>query len=387
MSDGLIPVFQNESQPELSIKERFKMAFVYPFSKKIFYKQWENTPVSMRFRLTNKCNEICPRCFECSGPNNPANNIPVEDVAFYGNVDNMHYFDTFMTGGEWSLIYDKEPHYLLKIFNKLDLSKSSNYIIQTNARWVDGPNAKQILDDLKKIQLKLGKSGKILKLDTSVDRYRSQKSIDGVIKLIRTIVLDPEFKNTKIRIASCALDAGMANKKVLRPEFFEPYGIKLRFENRSLHNMYFQVCYANDRRIVIHEESPTMMVGRAKENGIGYKIYYPQMQCEGLQNGYEYMELALREDGMIKWHNWYDWNIMVPYKDKNNQNKPLEQIKKELVDMAWKRAIKSNIKDTLINFIPIYGQIRTIYRTNQMKKTFDENRKKFVIKAQRVNCI
>ena len=384
----LIPVnVDNSSQQNLSFIEKFKMTYVYPFSKKRFYNQWDNAPITLRCRLTNKCDENCARCFECSGPKNPANNIPVEDVAFYGNADNMHYLNTYMTGGEWSVIYDKEPHYLLKIFDKLDLSKSSNYIVQTNARWIDGPNAKQILNDLKKIQLKLGKNGKILKLDTSVDRYRSQKSIDGVIKLIRTIVLDPEFKNTKIRIASCALDAEMTNEKVLRPEFFEPYRIKLKFEKRSIYNLYFQVCYANDRRIVIHEELPTMRIGRAKENGIGYKIYYPQMQCEGLQNGYEYMELALREDGMIKWHNWYDWDIMVPYKDENNQNKTLEQIKKELVDMAWKRAIKYNVKEMLINFIPIYGQIRTIYRTNQMKKTFDENRKKFVFKVNRVNCL
>ena len=218
----------------------------------------------------------------------------------------------------------------------------------------------------------------LLKLDMSVDRYRSNKCIDAVRDVVLAVASDPQFKHTKIRLMSCALDAQMANERVLIPDFFASRGIELKFENRSWFNPYFQVCYANNTRIVIHEEGPTMRIGRAKQNNIGYKIYYPQLQCGGLQPEHTLMELSLREDGMIKWHNWYDWDIMVPYKDADGQYKSLPQIRAELVDMVWPRLLRHNIKNTVLNLLPIYGDIRQIYINKQIQKTYEENRKNFV---------
>ena len=170
-----------------------------------------------------------------------------------------------------------------KIFDRLDLSKSDEYTIQTNARWVHGQHRDEILDDIKHVQSAIGKHNGILKLDMSVDRYRSNKCIDAVRDVVLAVASDPQFKHTKIRLMSCALDAQMANERVLVPEIFKANGIKLEFQPRSWLNPYFQVCYANNIRIVIHEEMPTMRIGRAKQNNIGYKIYYPQLQCGGLQ--------------------------------------------------------------------------------------------------------
>ncbi len=358
--------------------QRFRERLVYPFQKKRFYAQWENAPMDMRFRLTNKCNENCSRCFECSGPSNPLNSVPVADVAFYVNSGNHTFSDLYMTGGEWSLIYDIHPHYMREIFDRLNFEKSSEYILQTNARWIDGPHSDEILGDIKYIQSRLKAQKRIFKLDMSVDRYRSDKSIKCVRDVVCAIASDKEFDNTKIRLMSCALDARMANERVLTPEFFAERGIELKFENRSWFNPYFQVCYANNTRIVIHEEGPTMRIGRAKQNNIGYKIYDPQLQCGGLQPERTLMELALREDGMIKWHNWYDWDIMVPYKDSDGQYKPLSQIRTELVDMVWPRLLRHNIKNTVLNLLPVYGLVRQIHVNNQIKKSYEENRKRFV---------
>ena len=334
--------------------------------------------MDMRFRLTNQCNENCSRCFECSGPGNPLNAVPVEDIVFYGNHNHVHFTDVYMTGGEWSLIYDIHPHYMRQIFERLDLSKSDEYILQTNARWINGPHRDEILGDIQYIQSQLGKDNRVLKLDMSVDRYRSAYSIDCVRDVIVAVASDSEFTNTKIRIMSCALDAQMANERVLIPEFFATHGIDLKFENRSWFNPFFQVCYANNTRIVIHEEGPTMRIGRARQNGIGYKIYDPQMQCGGLQPERTLMELSLREDGMIKWHNWYDWDIMIPYKNADGRCKPLSQIRAELVDMVWPRLLRHNIKNTVLNLLPIYGDIRQIYINKQIQKTYKENIKQFV---------
>lgn len=382
--DDVILIPQDTGRDNRSFPQRFRERLIYPFQKQRFYAQWANAPIDMRFRLTNKCNENCARCFECSGPNNPLNSVAVDDVVFYANHDNVHFSGLYMTGGEWSLVYDVQPHYLRQIFNRLDLSKSDEYTIQTNARWINGAHRDKILGDLKYIQSKLGKQNNILKLDMSVDRYRSARSIDCVRDVICAIVSDKDFNNTKIRLMSCALDSQMANERVLRPEYFEPHGIKLNFEPRSWYNPYFQVCYANNTRIVIHEEGPTMAIGRAKQNGIGYKIYYPQLQCGGLQPENTLMELSLREDGMIKWHNWYDWDIMVPYKDSDGKNKPLAQIRAELVDMAWPRLLRHNIKNTVLNLLPIYGDIRQIYINKQIKKSYEENRKQLVYYAKQI---
>ena len=372
----LIP--QNDTRAFPGFSQRFRECFIYPFQKKRFYAQWATAPMDIRFRLTNKCNENCPRCFECSGPDNPLNIVPVQDVVFYINQSGGTFTDVYMTGGEWSLIYDVNPHYMRQIFDRLDLSKSDEYVLQTNARWINGTHRDEILGDIKYIQSKLAAENRIFKLDMSVDRYRSAYSIDCVRDVIVAVASDSEFTNTKIRIMSCALDAQMANERVLIPEFFAAHGIELKFENRSWFNMFFQVCYANNTRIVIHEEGPTMRIGRARQNGIGYKIYYPQLQCGGLQPENTLMELSLREDGMIKWHNWYDWDIMVPYKDPNGQYKPLSQIRSELVDMVWPRLLRHNTKNTLLGALPLYGLIREIYINNQMKKSYEENRKKFV---------
>lgn len=371
----LIP--QQDNKDTRSFKQRFCERLVYPFQKQRFYKQWENAPMDIRFRLTNKCNENCARCFECSSPKNPLNIVPVDDVAFYNNIQDAKFSGIYMTGGEWSLVYDIHPHYMRDIFDKLDLSKSDEYVIQTNARWIHGPHRNEILGDLKHIQSKLGTQNRILKLDMSVDRYRSKHSIDGVRDVICAVASDPNFKHTKIRIMSCALDSEMANEQVLRPEYFEPQGIKLTFQNRSWYNPFFQVCYANNTRIVIHEEGPTMRIGRAKQHGIGYKIYYPQLQCGGLQPENTLMELSLREDGMIKWHNWYDWDIMVPYKDTHGKYKPLSQIRSELVDMVWPRLLRHHIKNTALNLLPIIGGIRQIYINHQINKTYNDNCKQF----------
>ena len=371
----LIP--QGGDKDKVSFAQRFRERLIYPFQKKRFYKQWADAPMDIRFRLTNKCNEKCSRCFECSGPDNPLNVIPLPDIKFYTNYPDARFQQICMTGGEWSLIYDVQPHYLRTVFDGLDLSHSDEYIIQTNARWINGAHRTEILDDIKHIQSKLGAKNKILKLDMSVDRYRSRQSLDAVRDVVLAVASDAEFNNTKIRIMSCALDAQMANDCVLRPEFFEPRGVNLRFENRTWFNPYFQICYANKTRIVIHEEGPTMSIGRAKQNGFGYKIYEPQLQCGGLQPDNTLMELSLREDGMIKWHNWYDWNIMVPYKDSNGQNKPLEQIRNELVDMAWVRLLRHNIKNTALNMLPVFGAVRQIHINNQIKKTYESNCKVF----------
>ena len=376
--DDVILIPQHSDRESPSFSQRFRERLIYPFQKKRFYNQWAAAPMDIRFRLTNKCNENCARCFECSGPSNPLNTVPVDDVAFYVNQDNNAFSGVYMTGGEWSLIYDIHPHYMREIFDRLDLSKSDEYTIQTNARWINGKNRDEILGDIKYIQSKLGAQNRVFKLDMSVDRYRSAKSIDCVRDVIAAVASDPEFTNTKIRIMSCALDSQMANERVLIPEFFSARGINLRFENRSWYNPYFQVCYANNTRIVIHEEGPTMCIGRAKQNNIGYKIYYPQLQCGGLQPEHTLMELSLREDGMIKWHNWYDWDIMTPYKDANGGYKPLSQIRAELVDMVWPRLLRHNIKNTVLNLLPIYGNIRQIYINKQIQKSYEENRKVFV---------
>lgn len=383
-SDDLILVPQDEHIDKRGFIQRFREEFIHPFQKSRFLNQWTNAPIEIRFRLTNKCNENCARCFECSGPNNPLNTIPVDDVVCYANAPDVKFTDIFMTGGEWSLIYDVQPHYLRSIFDKLDLSKSDEYIIQTNARWIHGTHRDEILGDIKHIQSKLGQKNRILKLDMSIDRYRSAKSIDGVRDTICAVAGDSDFKHTKIRIMSCALDAQMTNERVLIPEYFDARGIKLKFEPRSWFNMYFQVCHANDTRIVIHEEGPTMRIGRAKQNGFGYKIYDPQLQCGGLQSNNTRMELSLREDGMIKWHNWYDWDIMVPYKDTNKQNKPIQQIHDELVQMAWHKLLRHNIKNTALNLIPIYGPIRKLYIYRQIKKSYEDNQKQFQFHAQLV---
>ncbi|MBQ8294147.1 MAG: hypothetical protein IJX89_02055 [Alphaproteobacteria bacterium] len=379
--DEVILISPENSADKPSFAQRFRERLIYPFQKGRFYAQWANAPVDMRFRLTNKCNESCARCFECSSPNNPLNFIPVDDVAHYANHQSIHFSNIFMTGGEWSLIYDAHPHYMRKIFDKLDLSKSDEYVLQTNARWIHGAHSSEILGDIKYIQSKLGVQNRVLKLDMSVDRYRSPKSLDATRDVILTVASDPDFRHTKIRIMSCALDAQMTNRHVLQPEFFEPRGVKLDFEPRSWYNPYFQICYANNTRIVIHEEFPTMSIGRAKQNGIGYKIYYPLLQCGGLQPENTKMELSLREDGMVKWHNWYDWNIMTPYADATGKNKPLEQIKAELVDMAWPRLLRHNIKNTVLNLLPIYGNLRQIYINRQIQKSWDANRKQFQFTA------
>ena len=224
--DEVFVIPQNDGHDSLSFSQRFRERLVYPFQKKRFYAQWENAPMDMRFRLTNRCNENCARCFECSGPNNPLNTVPVDDVAFYINRADKMFDGVYMTGGEWSLIYDMQPHYMRKIFDKLDCSKSDTYTIQTNARWINGAHRDEILDDIKYIQSKLGAQNRVFKLDMSVDRYRSAKSIDCVRDIICAIASDAEFNNTKIRLLSCALDAEMANERVLVPEIFKANGIK-----------------------------------------------------------------------------------------------------------------------------------------------------------------
>ena len=380
--DGAFLIQTNDQKDERGFIQRFRDDFIYPFQKSRFLNQWKNAPISMRFRLTNKCNENCARCFECSGPTNPLNAVPVEDVAFFGNAQGVKFTDVYMTGGEWSLIYDAQPHYMRRVFDKLDLSRSDEYAIQTNARWIHGVHRDEILGDIKYIQSKLGQQKRILKLDMSVDRYRSAQSVDGVRDVICAVAGDPDFRHTKIRIMSCALDAQMTNERVLIPEYFEARGIKLKIAPRAWYNMYFQICYANNTRIVIHEEGPTMRIGRAKQNEIGYKIYYPQLQCAGLQPENPKMDLSLREDGMIKWHNWYDWDIMVPYKNTNNQNKSIGQIHDELVAMAWRKLLRHNIKNTALDLIPIFGPIRKLYIYKQMNKTYEENKKQFQFYAQ-----
>lgn len=367
----------DDNAPRESLIKFIRNEFVRNFSHKYFLDRWRDAPIDIRFRCTNRCNENCSRCFECSGPGNPLTVLPVRDAAFYQrSLNNIR--GIYMTGGEWSLIYDIDSNYMLKMFSAMDLKNSDNYMIQTNCRWVHGPHCEKIFSDLRKIQSKLGAVGKILKLDVSVDRYRSSASLDGVRELIRRVASDSGFNNTKIRIMSCRLDYQMANKTVLRPEYFESHGIHLKFRPRDFFTPYFQVCYANKTRIVIHEEGPTMRIGRAAQNGFGYKIFYPEKQCGGLTDDTFCMELSFREDGTVKWHSYYDWDIVVPYKDARGENKPLEQIKKELLAAAWKKRLRKNIVQSLYDIVPGVNIARDRFIRKQMEKTYRENQQQIV---------
>lgn len=367
----------DDKAPRESLIKFIRNEFVRDFSHKYFLERWRNAPMDIRFRCTNRCNENCSRCFECSGPDNPLNILPVHDIAFYQrSISNWR--GIFMTGGEWSLIYDVDRNYMLKAFSSMDLNKSDVYAVQTNCRWLFGPHCEKIYSDLRKIQSKLGAVGKILNLDVSVDRYHSRAALDGVRELVRRIATDSEFTNTKIRIMSCSLDYKMANKTVLCPEYFESHGVHLKFRPRDFFTPYFQVCYANKNRIVIHEEGPTMRIGRAAQNGFGYKIFYPEKQCGGLTDDSLCMELSFREDGTVKWHSYYDWDIIVPYKDENGKNKSLEQIKGELLAMAWKKRLRKNIMEYVYDLIPGVNIAREIFIRKQIEKTYRENQQQIV---------
>ena len=283
------------------------------------------------------------------------------------------------------MIYDKHPHYLATIFQDFDVSKSDEYSIQTNARWVFGKNRDEIIQDLKFIQDKLAKHNIEMKLDTSVDRYHSSKSMDSVIEMIRLIASRPDFNNTKIRIMSCALDHKLANEKILCPEYFSKHGIDLKFEPRDTwFNPYFQRCWANNTKIVIHEEGPTMRIGRAAKNKFGYRIFDPRKQCGGIANN-THIDIAFREDGMAKWHDYYDWDIMTPYKNPDGTIKPIFQIRNELIKKGWAKHIKFNICNTMFTLLfPYIALPFEIWKHAQINKTYKENHKPIVIQVQKV---
>ncbi len=355
--------------------------FLDAFSRRHFMDTWRDVPMEFRFRCTNRCNENCARCFECSGPNNPLNVLPVSDIAFYQNAAGG-LKSVYMTGGEWSLIYDVDAGYMLRAFNSMNLRNADFYAIQTNCRWVFGPNCDKIYSDLCMIQDKLATVGKQLKLDVSVDSFRSRAALDGVRELICRIGADNKFQNTKIRIMSSRLDYQMANDVILRPEYFEPRGVKLRFEPRDFFNPFFQAFYANNKRMIIHEENPTMRIGRAAENKIGYMIFSPEQQCGGLAGRDKLMELSFREDGTVKWHSYYDWDIVIPYKDAAGQNKTIDRIKQELLQAAWRRHLKHSLTETAWSMVPIVGLARAVARHRRIQESFQQNQAKIMWRAR-----
>lgn len=177
----------------------------------------------------------------------------------------------------------------------------------------------------------------------------------------------------------------MANDTVLKPEYFKARGIPLRFEPRDVFFPFFQVFYANNKRMIIHEENPTMRIGRAAKNKIGYKIFYPEKQCGGIAGADKCMELSFREDGTVKWHSYYDWNIIVPYKNVNGQNKSIEQIKQELLQKAWRKHLKQSFSETAWSMVPLIGSIRDYNRNRQIKKSFNQNQARIVYQVKKVN--
>lgn len=371
----IISVDNPKTLKKFNVFEAVKDYCIQGFSKKAFVKKWTEAPYDIRFRCTNRCNETCSRCFERSGPECKLDILSNADVKFYQDQVNGHVEQYVWTGGEWSLIYDIDNDYMLKMFENMDTSKSREFVIQTNCRWVFGKNRTKILSDLKQIQTLLAENGKQLKLDMSVDRYRSEKSLLGAQELIKTIVSDGGFKHTKLRILSCALDYGLTEEKVLKKDFFEKVGIDLNFEPRKIYQPYFQVCHANDTRIVIHEEYPTLRTGKASDNKFGYVMLEPELQSGGLAKNRLQMGLSIREDGNVKWHNYYDWDIIVPYKDEIGNNKPLEQIKIELINLAWKKRLKHNIVNLLIDLTPGVNFAVLLYKQKLLRKSYEENSK------------
>lgn len=381
----MISIVHNDgakSAPRMGVFARIKNNLVYDFSRRNFMNMWRDVPMTIRFRCTNKCDEKCARCFECSGPNNPLTVLPADDIAFYENAV-PRLKSVYISGGEWSLIYDTDPDYMLRIFDAINLQNADAYAVQTNCRWVFGPNSDKIYADLQKIQDKLGAAGKVLKLDVSVDRFRSQAALNGVRELICRIGADNNFQNTKIRIMSSRMDRYMANDTVLQPEYFDARGVKLRFEPRSIYSLFFQVFYVNDKRMVIHEENPTMRIGRAAQNKIGYKILDPEQQCGGLA-GEKFMELSFREDGTVKWHSYYDWNIITPYKDASGQHKSIEQIKQELLNLAWRKHLKQSLINNAWGIIPIIGIMRDKFRVRQMQESYKKNQAAVTLYAREI---
>ena len=354
----------------------------YDLTNGKFKKFWKQAPIDLRFRLTNRCNENCPHCFEYSGPHQPMNFMSPADVAHY--INEMYQApstEIYLTGGEFSCVYDAYPHYLRDIIDRVKFNKNHRYSVQTNGRWIFGKNCDAVKSDMCLMSEKIGRTGGQLRLTTSVDRYHSPSAIGATREVLQWIATDEKMRDTKFVIMSDRLDRYMANHAVLVPDWFASRGVELKFVARDdFFNPFFQVCHANDTRVVIHEESPVMRIGRAAKNKIGYKILFPEKQCGGLAGDNKIMTLVFNEQGFCKWHEWYDWNIATPYHNPSGENKSIAQIRDELIEIAARRRLRKNIKNFAIGLIPFME----FYRDYQIKKSFEQNSAPVVIRLDRV---
>ena len=292
------------------------------------------------FKITNLCNYRCAHCCERSGPNETPKFIPLADVRTiidqFKSVKNTVPV-AFVSGGEPMTVYKYIPYYIPQIMKTLARAGFA-VEVKTNAGWVFDENANVIFQDLTDFSNKFKKT--FVSYHLSLDKFHPQ-SHKTTVEFLRWYYNNDNL-STQTSIHLFYDTPEMVTDMFL--DLDKQYNINLDLNTQPT-GVYGTIganlLRGKNKYIKIEPYHGITNRGRAMDNKIATRNAPSVVQNFGTPG--ETHAIAFDNCGM----SYFDCAgdvVKTPYKNERGKIKTIEQIKKELFGLLYKKYIDENSK-------------------------------------------
>ena len=310
----------------------------------------QNLPYFIVFKATHWCWYNCPHCCESSDKNRSKTFIPESVVKYYVDSalqDTKFYNNVIITGGELMSAY--EHHDINYVPNLINYITDKNILLdlKTNGAWIEKQNLqKNILQDL--ISCSNNHRPFAYQISLSLDKYHPN-ALENNYKILKEFAQNKELKQSMLfHISGFDSDKDMYEKLLLKLK--NTYNISLEKTVDFTSGQLFDVL--NKNIFIIPSFSPAPFAnGRAKNLSEAKPTDFPQFNFLGGSPESLTLLMAFDAAGNVTLGENSGRKITVPWRDKNNNPRPLDEIRKDLVIKTKLEEIRVKIKTF---FLPNY---------------------------------
>ena len=292
------------------------------------------------FKVTNLCNYCCAHCCERSGPDAVPTFIPLVDV--YTIIERFKTVKNtmpvaFISGGEPMMAYNTMSYYIPQMMKSLARAGFA-VELKTNAGWVLGDKADTIFKDLTYMSFKFPKT--FVSYHLSLDKFHPQSHKTAMEFLRWYYNNDVLSKRANIHLF---FDLPETVTKLF-VDLDQQYNIHLDLQapqSQECAMVGANMFADKNKYIKIEPYHGITNRGRAQDNNIATKDTPSVIQNFGTPGTTH--AIAFDNNGMAYFDCAGDV-VKTPYKNERGKIKQIEQIKKELFGMLYKKYISENSK-------------------------------------------
>ncbi len=303
----------------------------------------KNLPYILVFKATHWCWYNCPHCCESSGINRDKTFIPKSVIKHYIDSavkNDKFYNNVVITGGELMSAYEHlDANYVPNLINYIT-NKNISLDIKTNGAWVKKLNLREtIFQDL--INCANCHEPFAYQISLSLDKYHPH-ALENNYEIIRELAHNKDLKQpVLIHISGFDDDKKMFDNLITKLINTNNMTLEeaINFNTRDF------IRILNKKIYIISSFSPAPFAnGRATNLSEAIETKFPQFKFLGATHGALSLLMAFDAAGNVTLGENSGKKITVPWRDKNNNPRPLNKIRKDLVSKTILEEIRVKIK-------------------------------------------